>query len=149
MIECASTFVSTPEQHDGLYWESDEEEPHSPLGPLLATAALEGYPTSTAKVLSPYHGYSYWILTKQGTNLPGAARDYLVKGHMLGGFAVIAYLSRYGVSGVMSCIVNQDGLLYEKDLGKKTKAVASGMRTFNPDRTWMPVAPSPGIADIQ
>ncbi|HEX7767568.1 MAG TPA: DUF2950 domain-containing protein [Nitrospira sp.] len=146
VIEYAAKFLSTPGQHDGLYWQSAEEEPESPLGPLLATAALEGYPTSKAKVLAPYHGYFYRILTKQGTDAPGEAREYLVKGHMIGGFAVIAYPARYGVSGVMSFIVNQDGLVYEKDLGKNTTAVASTMTTFNPDRSWKPVAPSPGTS---
>ncbi len=144
VIEYAAKFVSTPGRHDGLYWQTDEEEPQSPLGPLLATAALEGYPTSTAKTLAPYHGYFYRILTKQGADAPGEAREYLVKEHMLGGFAVIAYPARYGVSGVMSFIVNQDGLLYEKDLGKKTKTIASTMTTFNPDKSWKQVTPAPG-----
>ena len=143
VIEYAPRFVSTPGHHDGLYWPTTEEEPLSPLGPLLATAAREGYPASPAQTLAPYHGYFYRILTKQGSDAPGDARDYLVNGHMIGGFAVIAYPARYGVSGVMSFIVNQDGLLFEKDLGKKTNAIASAMTTFNPDSSWKPVTPEP------
>jgi len=145
VIEYAAKFLSAPGRHDGLYWQPDGKGPHSPLGPLLATAALEGYPTaSTGKTLAPYHGYFYRMLTKQGADAPGEAREYLVNGHMIGGFAIIAYPASYGVSGVMSFIVNQGGLLYEKDLGEKTAAMASTMTTFNPDKSWKPVMPLPG-----
>jgi len=145
VIEYAAQFVSTPGQHNGLFWPTTEEEPLSPLGPLLATATREGYSASASNTLAPYHGYFYRILTKQGPDAPGDARDYLVNGHMIGGFAVLAYPARYGVSGVMSFIVNQDGLLFEKDLGKKMNAIASAMTTFNPDSSWTPVTPEPAV----
>jgi hypothetical protein len=134
--EYAAKFVSTPGKHDGLYWETKSEEPPSPLGPLLAAAARDGYPNSESSSLEPYHGYFYRILTKQGKDAPGGAHDYLVNGQMIGGFAVIAYPARYGASGIMSFIVNQDGLVYEKDLGENTAAVASQMTIFNPDPSW-------------
>ena len=134
--EYASKFVSTPGKHDGLYWETKSEEPPSPLGPLLAAAARDGYTNSESSSLEPYHGYFYKILTKQGKDAPGGAHDYLVNGQMIGGFAVIAYPARYGASGIMSFIVNQDGIVYEKDLGESTEATATQMTTFNPDPSW-------------
>jgi len=135
--EYAAKFVSTPGKHDGLYWETKSEEPPSPLGPLLAAAARDGYTNSESSSLEPYHGYFYKILTKQGKDAPGGARDYLVNGTtMIGGFAVIAYPAGYGASGIMSFIVNQDGIVYEKDLGENTAAIASQMTTFNPDPSW-------------
>jgi hypothetical protein len=134
--EYAPKFVSTAGKRDGLYWETTPEESPSPLGPLLAAAAKEGYTPPDSPPLEPYHGYFYRILTKQGKDAPGGAYDYLVKGKMIGGFAVIAYPARYGASGIMSFIVNQDGVVYEKDLGKKTAAIASEMTMFNPDASW-------------
>ena len=133
--EYATKFVSTPGKHDGLYWETQAEEPPSPLGPLLAAATSEGYPSDSAP-LAPYHGYFYRILTKQGQDSPGGAHDYQVNGKMIGGFAVIAYPAAYGASGIMSFIVNQDAVVYEKDLGENTTAIASKMRAFNPDASW-------------
>jgi len=134
--EYASKFVSTPGKHDGLYWETKSDEPPSPLGPLLAAAARDGYTNSESSSLEPYHGYFYKILTKQGKDAPGGAHDYLVNDQMIGGFAVIAYPARYGASGIMSFIVNQDGVVYEKDLGENTAAMASQMTIFNPDPSW-------------
>ncbi|MGH8743076.1 MAG: DUF2950 domain-containing protein, partial [Burkholderiales bacterium] len=131
----AAKLVSTPGKRDGLYWETKAEEQKSPLGPLLATAARQGY-TRTTSTLAPYHGYYYKILTKQGKDAPGGAYDYLVKGKMLGGFGLIAYPARYRASGVMSFIVNQDGVVYQKDLGKNTASIATEMTTFNPDSSW-------------
>jgi hypothetical protein len=133
--EYATKFVSTPGKRDGLYWETRAEEPPSPLGPLLAAATSEGY-SSEAAPLAPYHGYFYRILTRQGQDAPGGAHDYLVNGQMIGGFAVIAYPAAYSASGIMSFIVNQDGVVFEKDLGENTAALASKMRAFNPDATW-------------
>jgi hypothetical protein len=133
--EYATKFVSTPAEHDGLYWETKAEEPPSPLGPLLAAATSEGY-SSEAAPLAPYHGYFYRILTKQGQDALGGAHDYLVNGKMIGGFAVIAYPAAYGSSGIMSFIVNQDAVVYEKDLGENTTAIASQVRAFNPDASW-------------
>jgi len=134
--EYAPKFVSAPGKRDGLYWPTKADERLSPLGPLLAAAASEGYPGSGARPLAPYHGYVYRILTKQGKDAPGGAYDYFVKGKMIGGLAVIAYPARYGASGVMSFMVNHDGVVYEKNLGKNTGAIASKMTAFNPDASW-------------
>ena len=138
--EYAPQFVSTPGKRDGLYWQTKADEPPSPLGPLLAAATSEGYTSSLSRPLAPYHGYFYRILTKQGKDAPGGAYDYLIKGQMIGGFAVIAYPARYGASGVMTFIVNQDGMIYEKNLGKNSATIASKMTTFNPDASWKQVA---------
>ena len=137
--EYAPQFVSTPGTRDGLYWPTKPGEPPSPLGPLLAAATSEGYTDSVSRPLAPYHGYFYKILTKQGNDAPGGAHDYVIKGHMMGGFALIAYPARYGVSGVMSFLVNQDGAVYEQNLGEHTTAIASKITTFNPDANWRPV----------
>ena len=134
--EYAHKFVSTAGKRDGLYWQTKADESLSPLGPLLAAATSEGYTGSDSRPLAPYHGYFYRILAKQGKDAPGGAYDYLIKDKMIGGFAVIAYPARYGASGVMSFIVNQDGVVYEKNLGKNTAAIASEMTTFNPDASW-------------
>jgi hypothetical protein len=144
--EYAPQFVSTPGKHDGLYWQTKADEPLSPLGPLLAAATREGYTNSVTRPLAPYHGYFYRILTKQGKDAPGGARDYLVNGHMIGGFAVIAYPARYGVSGIMSFMVNQDEVVYEQNLGQNTAAMVSKITTFNPDASWKQVASSPTLA---
>lgn len=141
--EYAPQFVSTPGKRDGLYWQTKADEPPSPLGPLLAAATSEGYTNSVTRPLAPYHGYFYRILTKQGKDAPDGAHDYLINGHMIGGFAVVAYPARYGASGIMSFMVNQDGLVYEQNLGKNTTAVASKMTTFNPDARWRQVTSSP------
>jgi len=140
--EYARQFVSTPGKRDGLYWQTQPDEPLSPLGPLLAAATSEGYTNSVSRPLAPYHGYFYRILTKQGKDAPGGAYDYLTKGHMIGGFAVIAYPARYGASGIMSFLVNQDGLVYEKNLGENSTATASKMTVFNPDTSWRQVTSS-------
>ena len=128
--------MSTPGKHDGLYWQTKADESLSPLGPLLAAATREGYTRSESTPLAPYHGYFYRILTRQGKDAPGGAYDYLIKGKMIGGFAVIAYPARYGASGIMSFLVNQDGVVYEKNLGKNTATIASKMTTFNPNASW-------------
>ncbi|MEO5955096.1 MAG: DUF2950 domain-containing protein [Nitrospiraceae bacterium] len=146
--EYTTQFVSTPGKHDGLYWQTTADEPLSPLGPLLAAATREGYTHSLSRPLAPYHGYFYRILTKQGKDAQGGARDYLFKGHMIGGLAVIAYPARYGVSGIMSFLINHDGVVYEHNLGKNTSVIASKMTTFNPDAWWKPVASSPMIVNI-
>jgi len=130
----ASKIVSSPGKHDGLYWETREDEPLSPVGPLLAAAANEGPETSDS--LKPFHGYLYRMLTKQGTNAPGGAYDYQINGKMLGGFAVIAFPARYGMSGVVSFMANQEGVVYQKDLGQNTAALAAEMTEFDPDPSW-------------
>jgi hypothetical protein len=136
VLHYAARFVSTHGNHDGLYWETQADEPPSPLGPLLAAAANEGYAKSVPSALAPYHGYYYKILTSQGADAPGGAYDYFVKGKLIGGFAVLAYPARYGASGIMSFLVNYEGVVYEKDLGRKTTEVAAQFTNFNPDASW-------------
>jgi hypothetical protein len=132
----ASRLTSNPDKRDGLYWPTQANEAASPLGALLAAAADEGYARPSVLQHKPYHGYYYRILTAQGENAPDGARDYLVKGKMIGGFAVVAYPARYGVSGVKSFLVNHDGVIYENDLGQKTKIIAAAIKTFNPETGW-------------
>ena len=134
--EFASKFNSSPGKHDGLYWETGEEEPLSPVGPLLAAASSDGPVMSDSALLTPFHGYLYRMLTKQGKNAPGGAYDYQVNGKMLGGFAVLAYPASYGMSGVVSFMVNQDGVVYQKDLGQNTAALVVEMTEFDPDPSW-------------
>ena len=132
----ASKFVSSPGKRDGLYWETREDEPLSPVGPLLAAAENEGPVTSDSTVLTPFHGYLYRMLPKQGKNAPGGAYDYRANGKLLGGFAVIAFPARYGTSGVVSFMVNQDGVVYQRDLGQNTAALVAEMTEFDPDPSW-------------
>ncbi len=132
----ASKFVSSPGKRDGLYWETREDEPLSPVGPLLAAAAHDEPVRSDSTVLTPFHGYLYRMLTKQGEHASGGAYDYQVNGKLLGGFAVLAYPAGYGMSGVVSFMVNQDGVVYQKDLGQNTAALAAEMTEFDPDPSW-------------
>jgi hypothetical protein len=108
------------------------------VGPLAAKAQAEGYGRSTNE---PYHGYYYRILTAQGSDAPGGAYDYVVKGKMIGGFALVAYPARWGASGVMTFIVNHDGVVYQRNLGKQTAALAAKMARFDPDSTWSKAQP--------
>jgi hypothetical protein len=124
--EYARRAISTPGKHDGLYWASLPGEPESPLGPAFADASPR----------APYHGYVYRILTAQGPAANGGAKSYLRNGRMTEGFALIAWPAKYGDTGVMSFIVNQDGVVYEKDLGPNTAAVAPSIRAFDPDPSW-------------
>lgn len=139
MPDYAPRLVSTPGTRDGLYWPTKTGESPSPLGPLLAVATSEGYADATSKPLAPYHGYFYRILTQQGEAAPGGAYGYVIKNIMIGGFALIAYPSEYGVSGIMSFLINQDGAVYERNLGKNTLAIASKITAFNPDGHWRSV----------
>ncbi len=140
MVEFAQKFISTKGKHDGLYWESKEGEEMSPLGPLVAQAAKEGYAKKNEGItLSPFHGYYYKILKGQGKHATGGAYDYVVKGKMILGFALVAYPAQYGNSGVMSFMINQEGIIYEKNLGKNTGRVANAMKKFDPDKTWKKV----------
>jgi len=136
--EYAQKFVSDPGRRNGLYWKALEaDEPPSPLGPLVAQARAEGYGGKRTKGKPvPYYGYLFRMVTAQGQDALGGAYDYVVNGRMIGGFAVVAYPARYGVSGVMTFIVNQDGVVYQKDLGPDTAKLALGMKTYNPDNTW-------------
>jgi len=137
--EFASRFTSTNGKRDGLYWPTQPDEALSPLGPLLASAAKDGYLKSGAQSLEPYQGYFYRILTKQGKSAPGGAYDYFVKRQMMGGFALVAYPARYGASGIMSFIVSQDGVVYQKNLGRYSARLASRIKAFDPDASWMPI----------
>jgi len=137
LLEYARRLQSRRGKKNGLYWEAKEGEEQSPLGPLIAKAAREGY--IGRRLLgrrNPYHGYHYKILKAQGKNAPGGEHDYIVEGKMIGGFALVAYPDEYGNSGVMTLIVNQDGVVYEKDLGKETEKTARAMKKFDPDETW-------------
>jgi hypothetical protein len=133
--EYTSKFVSSPGKKDGLYWPTKEGEPPSPLGPLAAEAAAEGYKGKQGEP-TPFHGYYYRLLTAQGKDAPGGARSYIAHGRMIGGFALVAYPAIYGNSGIMTFIVNNDGVVYEKDLGPNTVALAKTIKSYNPDSSW-------------
>jgi hypothetical protein len=132
-VEFAQRLISTEGKRDGLYWEAKEGEEESPLGPLVARAANEGYANAD---LSPFHGYYFKILKAQGKHADGGAYNYIVKGKMILGFALAAYPAEYGNSGVMTFIVNQEGIIYQKNLGKNTKRIAETMKIFDPDKNW-------------
>jgi hypothetical protein len=136
----ALKFISDSGKQNGLYWESPEGQPKSPLGPLLAYATAEGYSAKPAEH-APFHGYYFRMLTKQGANAPSGAKDYVVNGKMVGGFAFVAYPAEYGNSGVMTFMMSQDGVLVQKDLGKTTTETASAISEFNPDGSWTVVQP--------
>jgi hypothetical protein len=136
LLEYATKLVSTPGKQDGLYWPTKEGEPPSPFGPLATRAAGEGYGMDASGVPRAYHGYHYRILIGQGSSAQGGAYDYRVRGKMIGGFAMVAFPARWGVSGVMSFICNHDGVVYEKNLGSETPASAKAMTRFDPDSTW-------------
>jgi len=159
LSQYAQKFISTPGKHDGLYWDTSPDEPPSPLGPLVAQARAEGYAAGrpsqgasvkpakasaggsagsaeTARPHSPYHGYFFKILTRQGPSAPGGAFGYLLNGHMIAGFALVAYPAEWGNSGVMTFIVNTQGRVYEKNLGPKTAEIAAAIREYNPDPSW-------------
>jgi Protein of unknown function (DUF2950) len=137
LLEYAQRLESTTSKRDGLFWETKPGEQASPLGPLVARARAAGYPLPPRGGPAPYHGYFYRILFAQGPDAPGGAYDFLVKGHMIGGFALVAYPAVYGASGVMTFIVNQDAVVYQKDLGPKTAQITNAMKTYNPDKTWV------------
>jgi hypothetical protein len=134
----ALKFISDTGKQNGLYWESPEGQPRSPLGPLVAFATSEGY-TAKPKSHEPFHGYFFHMLSRQGSHAPGGAKDYMTNGKMTGGFAFVAYPAEYGNTGVMTFIINQDGVLLQKDLGKTTTETASAMSEFDPDASWSPV----------
>ncbi|HUD26257.1 MAG TPA: DUF2950 domain-containing protein [Burkholderiaceae bacterium] len=135
--EYARRFHSEPGTHDGLYWEPAAGEAQSPLGPLIASAQAEGYEGDQPTLYhSPYHGYLYRILTRQGAHAPGGAKDYIVNGHMTAGFALVAYPARWGDSGIMTFMVNQEGVVFEKNLGPQTQQAARAITEFDPDSSW-------------
>lgn len=131
----AQRFVSTPGQHDGLYWITAPGETESPLGPLAATMPNGTLPTEA------YHGYHYRILTAQGAHAKGGAQNYVENGVLSKGFGLIASPAEYGKTGVMSFIVNQEGQVYQKNLGPQTARAAAAVKSFDPDDSWQPVQP--------
>ncbi|WP_338692308.1 DUF2950 domain-containing protein [Bradyrhizobium sp. 26S5] len=131
----AQRIVSRPGKTDGLFWRDDKDP--SPLGELAAQAAAEGY--KVGEQSAPYHGYYYRILKAQGSDAPGGALNYVVKGKMIGGFALVAYPAEYANSGVMTFLVNHAGTVYQKDLGSRTDFLAKRMIVFDPDHTWKKV----------
>ncbi len=137
VVAYAQKFNSSPGKHDGLYWPVKAGQAPSPLGEILAKASSEGFKASGRP--APYHGYYYRLLKRQGKNAPSGALDYVVGGRAIGGFAVVAYPARYGNSGIMSFIVNQDGKIYQADLGPDTPTKAMKMEEFNPGPDWKPV----------
>ena len=134
--EYAQKIYSDEGQHNGLYWKAAEGEPQSPIGPLVAAAVAEGFAPSRSDAPTPYRGYYYHMLSRQGVNGSGGAKSYIVNGKMTGGFAFVAYPAEYRSSGVMTFIVSQDGVVYQKDLGPKTGALAKAMKEFNPNSGW-------------
>ena len=135
----ARRFFSTPGKHDGLYWATEEGEPESPLGPLAAAAASTGVVRSADDKPTPFHGYVFRMLEKQGPNAPGGAMDYVVNGRMIGGFGVIATPAQWGVTGVQTFIVSHSGTVYERNLGPKTSQIAAGINAYDPEPGWRDV----------
>ena len=134
----ALKLISDEGMHNGLYWPTAEDETPSPAGPFVASAAAEGY---AAGARTPYHGYYYRMLYAQGANANGGEREYFKDGVLTEGFAGIAWPADYGVSGVMTFIVNQDGVVFQKDLGEDTATVVETIQKFDPDSTWTAIVP--------
>ena len=147
--EYAQKIFSDEGQRNGLYWKAAQGETQSPIGPLVAQAVAEGYSPGHAGPPTPFRGYFYHILTRQGKNAPAGAKDYIVNGKMTEGAAFIAYPAEYRSSGVMTFIVGTDGVVYEKDLGKKTEALAKAMKEFNPNAGWQKAEKQPAESAAQ
>jgi hypothetical protein len=159
VAEYAQRLISTPGKHNGLFWETPEGENPSPLGKLIAAASAEGYiseqktPDAAGKGGSdgeqlafdrePYHGYYFKILTRQGSHAPGGKYSYIINGNMIAGYALVAYPDKWGNSGVMTFIINQQGRVYQKNLGPNTGKLAAAMTEYNPDPTWKLVPTEP------
>jgi|SRR5208282_894438 len=135
----ARKVLSDTGKQNGLYWEAGEGQPESPIGPLVASATAEGYRKDNGGSPIPFHGYYYKVLTGQGKNAPGGAKNYLVNGNMTNGFAFLAYPAEYRASGVMTFMINQDGVIVQKDLGADTVKAASEIAEYNPDKSWQEV----------
>jgi Protein of unknown function (DUF2950) len=142
VLQYAQHLRSTPGTHDGLYWPvTNSYESLSPFGPLITEARAEGYHRRTGMMTdedsqTPYHGYYFKILTRQGNNAPGGRYDYIINGNMIAGFGLVAWPAEWGNTGVMTFIVNQQGKVYQKNLGPKTESIASTMTTYDPDKSW-------------
>lgn len=150
LLEYAQRIVSSTGQRDGLYWDAAEGEALSPMGARFALASL-GHMRGTDEAPQPFEGYFYRPLTSQGPHARGGAYDYLVKGHQIGGFALLATPARYGVSGIMTFMVNHDGVVFSKNLGPKTKVLAERVKGFNPDASWLreTALAAPAAANLQ
>ena len=135
----ALKLVSDAGMHNGLYWPTEDSDAPSPAGPFVASAAAEGY---RAGVRTPYHGYYYRLLYKQGEHASGGAREYFKNGLLTEGFAMLAWPAEYQVSGVMTFIVNQEGTVFQKDLGADTQRTVAAIAAFDPDDSWKPVGPT-------
>ena len=133
----AQRIISQPGKKDGLYWPTSAGEEASPLGEVVAQATRQGYRVGGGR--TPFHGYYFKILTGQGPDASGGEQDYVVRGKMIGGFALVAYPAEYGNSGVMTFVVNYSGTVFQKDLGERTARIAERMTSFNPDQTWKKV----------
>jgi len=133
----AQRIISSAGKKDGLYWPTAQGEEPSPLGELVAQATKQGYRTDAGR--TPFHGYYFKILDKQGAAAPGGELEYVVRGKMIGGFGLVAYPAEYRNSGVMTFIINHDGTVYQKDLGPRTAQLAERMTAYNPDKTWQKV----------
>ena len=131
--EYAQKIFSDEGQHNGLYWKAAAGEPQSPIGPLVASAVAEGYQPGAP---TPFHGYYFRILTSQGAAAQGGAKSYIVSGKLTAGFAFVAYPAEYRSSGVMTFIVGEDGVVYQKDLGTNSSTIAKAMKDYNPNSTW-------------
>jgi hypothetical protein len=136
VLQYAQKFASTPGKKDGLYWSPDLDGEISPLGPFVAEAYEEGYRKKASGEPVPYHGYHFKILTHQGPHAPGGRYNYIINGNMIAGFALVAWPAQYGESGIMTFIVNQQGKVYQKDLGPKTGKLAPAMKEYDPDSSW-------------
>jgi Protein of unknown function (DUF2950) len=153
VAEYAHRLISTSGKHDGLFWETAEDDKPSPLGKLIAAARAEGYGPKTetpgtagkggsgesesvSEERAPYHGYYFKILTRQGAAAPGGKYSYVINGNMIAGYALVAYPDKWGSSGVMTFIINQQGRVYQKNLGPSTAKAATAMTEYNPDPTW-------------
>ncbi len=139
VLEYAQKFRSAAGRKDGLYWPPELDGEISPLGPLVAQAQAEGYARGSRTEdagPNPFHGYYFKILTRQGRSAPGGKYDFVINGNMIGGFALVAWPAEYGETGIMTFIVNQQGRVYQKDLGPKTARAAAGLKAYDPDKTW-------------
>jgi hypothetical protein len=139
VLEYAQKFASSPGQKDGHYWPPDLDGEISPLGPLAAEAYALGYRRKSKEdpdAPRPFQGYFFKILTRQAKSAPGGKYDYIINGNMIGGFALVAWPAEYDESGIMTFIVNQQGRVYQKDLGEKTAEIAAAMKEYDPDKTW-------------
>jgi Protein of unknown function (DUF2950) len=129
-------ILSSQGKHNGLYWEVTQGESESPLGPFMAAAEQEGYAEDSSQKRQPFHGYYFRVLREQGPKVPGGAMSYVIDGKMTRGFAFLAYPAEYRSSGVMTFLVGQDGVVYQRDLGQRTGEIAKSLQKYDPDPTW-------------